>query len=46
MEGIKSLVPADFLIGPDLTVQVAYYGNDMGGHLPIEKIFQWLDNSR
>ena len=45
MEGIKSMVPADFLIGPDLTVQVAYYGSDIGDHLPIEKIYQWLDNS-
>ena len=40
------MVPADFLIGPDLTVQVAYDGKDMGDHLPIEKIYHWLDNSR
>ena len=46
MEGIKSTVPADFLIGPDLTVQTAYYGSDIGDHLPIEKIYQWLDNSQ
>ena len=46
MEGIKSMVPADFLIGPDLTVQVAYYGSDIGDHLPIEKINEWLDNSQ
>jgi peroxiredoxin len=46
MEGIKSMVPADFLIGPDLTVQMAYYGSDIGDHLPIEKIYQWLDNSQ
>jgi len=45
MEGIKSMVPADFLIGPDLTVQVAYYGSDIGDHLPIDKIYQWLDKS-
>jgi hypothetical protein len=45
MEGIKSMVPADFLIGPDLTVQTAYYGSDIGDHLPLEKIYQWLDNS-
>ena len=46
MEGIKSMVPADFLIGPDLTVQIAYYGGDIGDHLPIENIYQWLDNSQ
>ena len=46
MEGIKSMVPADFLIGPDLTVEVAYYGGDIGDHLPIENIYQWLDNSQ
>ena len=40
------MVPADFLIGPDLTVEVAYYGSDIGDHLPLEKIYQWLDNSR
>jgi len=45
MEGIKSMVPADFLIGPDLTVQLAYYGSDIGDHLPIEKINEWLDNT-
>jgi hypothetical protein len=40
------MVPADFLIGPDLTVQVAYYGNDIGDHLPLEKINEWLDSSQ
>ena len=44
MEGIKSMVPADFLIGPDLTVQVAYYGSDIADHLPIEKINEWIDS--
>jgi peroxiredoxin len=46
MEGIKSMVPADFLIGPDLTVQMAYYGSDIGDHLPIKKIYQWLDDAQ
>ncbi len=45
MEGKKSMIPADFLIGPDLTVQVAYYGKDIGDHLPIQRIDEWLDNS-
>jgi peroxiredoxin len=46
MEGVKSTVPADFLIGPDLTVQVAYYGSDIADHLPIEKINEWIDRSQ
>ena len=46
MEGIKSMVPADFLIGPDLTVQVAYYGKDIGDHLPVERINGWLYNTQ
>ena len=40
------MVPADFLIGPDLTVQVAYYGSDISDHLPAEKINEWLDSSQ
>jgi len=46
MEGIKSMVPADFLISPDLSVQVAYYGSDIGDHLPIVKINEWLEKSQ
>ncbi len=46
MEGIKSMVPADFLIGPDSTIRVAYYGGDIGDHLPIEQINEWLDRSQ
>ena len=38
MEGKKSLVPADFLIGPDLMVEKAYYGNDIADHMPIQEI--------
>jgi thioredoxin-dependent peroxiredoxin len=40
------MVPADFLIGPDLTVQVAYYGKDIGDHLPVERINGWLYNTQ
>jgi len=43
MEGKKAMIPADFLIGPDLTVKVAYYGKDIGDHLPIQRIDEWLD---
>ncbi len=46
MEGQKAMIPADFLIGPDLKVQIAYYGGDIGDHLPIQRIYAWLDNAR
>jgi len=42
MEGKKSLVPADFLIGPDLMVEKAYYGNDIADHMPIQEIMDGL----
>jgi peroxiredoxin Q/BCP len=42
MEGEKALLPADFLIGPDLIIKKAYYGKDIGDHLPIEEIEQFL----
>lgn len=46
MEGRITLVPADFLIGPDGTILVAYYGKDISDHLPIEVILQRLDVRR
>ena len=45
MDGHKNLVPADFLIGSDLTIQIAYYGKDVGDHLPLADIRQWLDQA-
>ncbi len=42
MEGKTALVPADFLIGPDLKIEVVYYGHDIGDHLPMEAIDAWL----
>ncbi len=38
MEGTKTQLPADFLIGPSGEVLAAYYGQDIGDHLPIEDI--------
>lgn len=38
MEGDKALIPADFLIGPDGKVVIAYYGKDIADHLPLEKL--------
>ena len=45
MEGEKTMLPADFLIGPDLIVEKAYYGQDIGDHLPLQEIEAWLSSS-
>ena len=36
--GDRMRIPADFLIGPDLVVQRAYYGRDLGDNLPVEDV--------
>ena len=41
-EGAITQLPAEFLIGPDLKIERAYYGRDIGDHLPIPDIDQWL----
>lgn len=43
MEGSKSLLPADFLIDLDQKIVKAYYGKDIGDHLPIEDILKYLE---
>ena len=45
MEGRIALVPADFLIGPDLTINHAYYGRDIGDHLSLPAIEAWLQGN-
>jgi len=42
-EGIKTLLPADFLLSPGLIIKRAYYGRDIGDHLPIKEIEQFLE---
>ncbi len=42
-EGAITQLPAEFLIGPDLTIERAYYGKDIGDHLPIPEIDAWLE---
>lgn len=37
-----TVLPADFLIGPDLVIQTAYYGKDIGDHLPLEEIYRFV----
>jgi thioredoxin-dependent peroxiredoxin len=41
-EGDLRILPADFLIAPDQRIKIAYYGSDIGDHLPIETIQQSL----
>jgi len=45
MENDVTMIPADFLIGPSSRIDVAYYGTDIGDHLPIETITKWMDQS-
>lgn len=42
MEGEKNRLPADFLIGPDGNIIEAYYGNDIGDHMPFETIERFI----
>ncbi len=42
-EGDPHLVPADFLIDPSLRIHTAYYGADIGDHLPLEDIKAFLE---
>ena len=44
MEGRIAMVPADFLIGPDLTVRKAYYGKDISDHMPMAEIDRFLSH--
>jgi len=43
-DGLVTQLPAEFLIGPEGKIQIAYYGRDIGDHLPIEEIDRWLDD--
>ncbi len=39
-----SSMPAEFLLGPGLVVERAYYGSDLGDHLSLRDIEEWLRN--
>ena len=45
-EGAITQLPAEFLIGPDLRIERAYYGKDIGDHLPLEEIDAWLESNQ
>jgi len=42
IEGKWAMVPADFLIGPDLLIHEAFYGRDISEHMPFERIERFL----
>ena len=37
-DGSLIRIPADFLIGPDRLIADAYYGSDIGDHIPFQRI--------
>ena len=43
MEGPKTRIPADFIIGENGIILKAYYGKDIGDHMPIEMIKEVID---
>lgn len=42
IDGAATQLPAEFLIGEDGVIELAYYGADIGDHLPIDEIADWL----
>ena len=42
VEGGIHRIPADFVINPQGRITEAYYGRDIGDHLPVERVAQWL----
>jgi len=42
LDGRKSRLPAEFLLGPDLTLRVAHYGRDSGDFLPLAALDRLL----
>lgn len=41
---MNPLLPADFLIGPDLSVRRAFYAQDAATHIPIKEVFNFLND--
>ncbi|MBE0451232.1 MAG: AhpC/TSA family protein [Clostridia bacterium] len=42
-EGPKTQIPADFIIDENNSILEAFYGNDIGDHMPVESIFKYLN---
>lgn len=43
-DGDDTLIPAEFLINPDLTIHTAYYGENIADHIPIKRIVEFVEN--
>ena len=41
INGEFTRLPAEFLIGPDLTVERVYYGKNASDHIPLEQVEAW-----
>ncbi len=46
MEGNKAILPADFLIDENGVVQLAYYGGNLGDHIPISRIESFIEGEK
>jgi len=40
-DGTKTRIPADFLIGPDGTIEDVFYGEIIAEHIPLERVEKW-----
>jgi len=45
VEGSIHRVPADFLIDRDGTIAMAYYGRDIGDHVPLEQVESFISGA-
>jgi peroxiredoxin len=43
MEGTKTRLPADFVIGPEGLLRDVFYAQTIGEHMPFERLFAALD---
>lgn len=41
---MNPLLPADFLLAPDLSVRRAFYAQDAATHIPIKEVFSFLND--
>ncbi len=45
VDGEMDLIPADFLINPDLSIHTAFYGKHIGDHIPFELIEAFISKN-
>ena len=42
IEGTFTMIPADFLVNENFVIDRAFYGKDVGDHLPLTEVYSWL----